>query len=194
MTTLLGADHFFERSGDSPAAWLFSAWELKSGAGRVDWLADPLTPNQDLRHLFPIYRLLMGLSFENLFKGILIAQGTAATQGGKLKTVFKNHDLNKLANKVEISPLVFSSQERKLLGDLFLFVEWQGRYPIPTTSSGYRNTGCYVLNDLAEHELEHEFWTRLYQHLATIGWHKDDQGNRYKLNHDQGCVSIGKRM
>jgi len=122
----------------------------------------------------------MGLSFENLLKGILIAQGTPATKAGRLKKEFLTHDLCKLIVKVEKPPLVFSAGERDLLSEIGRFVVWQGRYPIPLGGPGY--SGMFIFNDPDQHLMERELWNRLRDYLATIGWQKDGEGKRYKLN------------
>ena len=193
----------FALAGDSPAAWLFSACQLRNAGAKVDWIHKdnisvnpnrrlPITPwrhNAELALAFPVYRLLMGLSFENLLKGILIARGTPSTNKGKLARVFQTHTLSTLLSKVEKPPLVFSPKERELIAELERFVKWQGRYPIPTDAAAYIG---YMLNNPNEHELEHALWNRLRDHLVAIGWHKDVEGNRYKLKREGSTVSIGE--
>jgi hypothetical protein len=203
----------FQRAGNSPADWLFWAYRLRKAAARLDWLDERNIPasedarpeasesnlralpswrhNPDLLHEIPVYCLLMGLSFENLFKAILIAQGMPATESGTLRRAFHTHDLPRLADAIKDPALAISSSERKLLTELGRFVDWQGRYPIPTKELGY--SGIFVVNRPEEHKIEQNLWNRLRDHLATIGWHEDVDGNRYKLKLEGARVSIGER-
>jgi hypothetical protein len=178
-----------QRAGDSPADWLFWAYRLRRAAARLDWLdernisgskdprPDVSEPNQRALVLWmhnpylldelSVYRLLMGLSFENLFKGILIAQGMPTTESGTLKKAFHTHNLARLADAIKDPALAISSSERKLLTELGRFVDWQGRYPIPIKEPGY--SGVFAGNRSEEHKIEHDLWNRLRDHLATIG-------------------------
>jgi hypothetical protein len=135
--------------------------------------------------------MLMGLSFENLLKGLLIAEGMPAVTNGKLVKDFVEHNLGTLADKLEgvtKSQPVFTAEERKLLAEISRFVVWQGRYPIPKASHGY--TGGYALNDPDEHKLEQDLWKRLHDRLISIGWHKDTSGKRHKLKVEGSTVYI----
>lgn len=200
----------FDRAAKSPSDWLFLAYQLRNSASRVDWLAEkniqsiyeasncyeldprldllPWRHNPDLMRAFPVYRMLMGYSFENLLKGIRIAQGTPAGADGKLENGFKTHGISELLKHIVGPHFVFSSKDRELLSELERFVIWQGRYPISTREANY--SPGYKLNDPKEHQLEIALWDRLRDHLASIGWHLDANGNRYSLICEGPSVSI----
>jgi hypothetical protein len=67
----------FDHAKDSPTPWLMQAKHLKKAADKICWIDSEHQPvkNSDVDFLFPIYRMLLGLSFENLLKGIIIAEG-----------------------------------------------------------------------------------------------------------------------
>lgn len=65
------------------------------------------------------YRMLMGLSFELLFKSFYVAEG---------EDVPNKHDLNILTKHCYL-PL--SQKEKQILGILTGYVLWEGRYPTP---------------------------------------------------------------
>lgn len=65
------------------------------------------------------YRMLIGMSFELLFKAFYVANG---------KTPPKTHKLNELYSE---SGIAFSEKEKKLLDILSGYVIWEGKYPTP---------------------------------------------------------------
>jgi hypothetical protein len=194
-TRRFSPDPAFDRAAESPAQWLFSASMLRRAASRVDWLdsrnfSDELDPkptrptpwgnDPDLVSLLPVNRMLMGLSFENLLKGLLVAGGVPPLKGRSLSKDLGNHDLGNLLVRVNKPPLFFTPDERKLISDLSDFVVWQGRYPIPKSEHNFGG-GIYVISDLDTHKQEHDLWYRLRDRLVSIGWHQDIDGRRYKL-------------
>lgn len=203
MSSFSPIPNIFDSVAHSPAAWLFGAYRLRNAAAAVDWLNEenidkvdghdstrlvPWRHNPDLMSSFPIYRLLMGLSFEHLLKGILVTQGEQAVTNGKLDRAFKTHKLCDLLDKVNKQHLSFSKQERELLKEITRFVEWQGRYPIPVKSADY--VAGFLLNNPDEHKVEHQFWDRLRDHLALVGWKQLADGTRLKLKLEGAKVSI----
>jgi len=131
----------------------------------------------------------MGLSFEDLFKGIRVAEGAPGTTAkGELSGELKGHNLVSLARKLRT--ITCSENEMKILGQIQRFVVWQGRYPLPTNAEEHASS--YALDDPAEHRMEHALWRRLRDHLATRGWHQDSEGKRYPLILEGEKVTIGK--
>lgn len=88
-------------------------------------------------HQHFIWAMLAGLALENMLKALFIAKIPPPEQK-KDKTLdekLKNHNLTKLAKQVKL-PL--SSEESDLVCNLSKFVEWGGRYPIPTKAQKMR--------------------------------------------------------
>jgi len=163
----------FEHIHKSPASWLVMAHHLKWCADRVCWFnveyrAYRLTEDEhmSLGFVIPTYRMLLGLSFENLLKGIVIAQGKSVAEGGKLKKEFKTHDTQSLLSEINWSKFSLSTQERELLCELKHYVVWQGRYPIPTKKEEYRIS----FHESTAYRIEQELWTRISEYLQDIGW------------------------
>lgn len=65
------------------------------------------------------YRMLMGMSFELLFKSFLVAKEM------KIKTI---HNLNELA---EMAGFTLDEKERAIFTNLTGYIYWQGKYPVP---------------------------------------------------------------
>ena len=103
---------FFDATTEKPGSWLMEAMQLKVAAERIDWLFNPTTEEEQSLSLMSVYRFLMGLSFENLIKGILHAEGHKVIENGKFTTLFSKHDLKYLANEFDISKINISEDEK----------------------------------------------------------------------------------
>ena len=179
----------FECTLDSPGSWYFSAWRLKRAAEEIDTftlLGRGFSNQQakgrdaELQFLTPVYRFLLGQAFENLLKGIIIAHGKPAGSNGKLLESFRKHEIKSLLEKLDPSQCTLTSEEQAILFDLQQYVEWAGRYPIPTKA----DTHQIVLGYSSEqHRKELELWERLSQHLRDIGWFKKDHGKIFLRDH-----------
>jgi len=77
----------------------------------------------------PVFPFLMGLAFENMVKGILVARDSSLVSSGKLWS----HDLLALFDKVGLE---LSAEDRDLLRRLGECVLWAGRYPVPKREEG----------------------------------------------------------
>lgn len=87
-----------------------------------------LTPEGDFLFMHPVFKMLIGLSFENLLKGIIVAnRGSAGAPG----TVDKDITTHKMGDLLSSSGVPLSPEEVKLLTDLEPYVVWAGRYPFP---------------------------------------------------------------
>ncbi len=153
--------HFFNAISKSPKTWMLQALYLKTAAVRLDvWNPQNKVPVMDitseLHQMFPMSRMLMGMSFEILLKAILISQGRPAGQDGQLDSVFNSHKLNGLASFVEFTR---NNKERELFDELEEFIVWLGRYPIPTRAEKWQGAG----HGTAMHKLEQELWDRLWK-------------------------------
>lgn len=165
MDTKLKKD-FFDAAIESPGSWLTEAMQLKVAAERIDWLFKPLTEDEQAASLMPTYRFLIGLSFENLIKGILHAQGNKVTENGKFTKLFSKHDLGYLVKKLDPSKINITEDENNILDELTPYVIWAGRYPLP---KGW-NDIIVKMHDSGKHGRELELWEKLKEHLANISW------------------------
>ena len=161
---------------DSPNSWLYTAWQLKRAAEEIDtfnlpgrgfsnWTAKGR--DADLLLLTSVYRFLMGLSFENLLKGIIIAHGTPAGSKGKLNNHFKSHDINMLLKKLDYTKCSLTREEEEILKEQQQFVKWAGRYPISKKAEDFTIGLQYSAN---KNSKELELWKRLAEHLDKVGW------------------------
>jgi len=65
------------------------------------------------------YRMLMGMSFELLFKSFLVAEEI---------DIKATHNLNELA---EMAGFTLDDKERAIFTNLTGYIYWQGKYPVP---------------------------------------------------------------
>lgn len=156
----------FDAAIESPGSWLLEAMQLKAAAERIDWLFKPVNENEQTLSLMPTYRFLIGLSFENLIKGILHAQGHKVTENGKFAKLFSKHDLVYLVKKLDPSKIYITNEENNILNELTPYVIWAGRYPLPK----YQNDIIAKCHGSTEHRRELELWEKLKEHLANIAW------------------------
>ncbi len=156
----------FDAATESPGSWLIEAMQLKVAAERIDWLFKPVTEAEQTLSLMTTYRLLIGLSFENLIKGILHAQGNKVIENGKFTKLFSKHDLKDLANKLDPSEINITENEKNILKDLTPYVIWAGRYPLPRN----KNDIIAKCHGSAEYKRELELWEKLKEYLANISW------------------------
>ncbi len=157
---------FFDAAIESPGSWFNEAMQLKVAAERIDWLFKPLTKDEQTTSLMPTYRFLIGLSFENLIKGILHAQGNKVTENGKFTKLFSKHDLGYLVKKLDPSKINITEEENNILDELTPYVIWAGRYPLPK----WRNDIIVKSHDNVKHRRELELWEKLKEHLENISW------------------------
>ena len=158
---------FFDAAAESPGAWLLRAFELKTAAERLDWIAKPITDEENALSLMGPYRLLMALSFENILKGILVAQGNPVFVNGKFNKKFDHHDLERLALAVDLSTFSFSPEEITILRNQNGFISWAGRYPIPKTANEYQPARWHSSVELAA---ENQLWHRLSEYFSRIAY------------------------
>lgn len=156
----------FDAVIESPGSWLIEAMQLKVAAERIDWLFKPLTEDEQTASLMTTYRFLIGLSFENLIKGILHAQGNKLIENGEFAKLFSKHDLGYLVKKLDPSKINITEEEKNILDELTLYVKWAGRYPL----SKYSNDMIVKMHDSGKHRRELELWEKLKEHLGNISW------------------------
>ena len=152
----------FKVISESPKSWMAQALFLQKAAARLDVMnrqnkvavMDQI--KSELFQMFPVYRMLMGMSMENLLKSIIISRGLPAGQDGKLDSTFNGHNLNGLASRVGFAR---DERERELFDELTEFITWLGRYPIPKRAEEWQ---C-ASHGSTMHKLEQEIWERLWE-------------------------------
>jgi hypothetical protein len=140
------AEEMYEIVGQDPLQWFEHANTLKLSADVILQELSRISPQPQVRPgvrekklaYVRSFMLLTGLAFENLIKGIFIAQDPSLVDRKKLDTqlwssVRKGHGISTLAKKVTS----LSSAELNLLTRLEEYLVWGGRYPIPRNSFDY---------------------------------------------------------
>jgi hypothetical protein len=145
MKTLSDSKALFKTIGRDPLIWRNHARRLKLIAKTLEpGLRKSLKNDQRLEKdreekmaYIEVYMLLMGLSFENLIKGIVIAKNpelVSESKGeSKLMGELKTHKLSQLARR----HLDITKKGLDIIERLEEFVIWGGRYPIPASSHHY---------------------------------------------------------
>ena len=174
----------FDRVANSPASWLLKAWKLKRTADEIDRFDENHQPREwnnsrdnEKKFLWEVYRLLMGMCFENLLKGLLIAQGRSASGNGRLEKAFSTHNVAALLLDLDTSAIPISTEERRVLLDTQEYVVWMGRYPMPREAK-HQDISTHGNQD---HAIEQRLWQRLSDHLASVGWMTDQEGKRIPI-------------
>lgn len=159
-------ERFFAAAEESPGAWLITAMSLHAAAARLDWLTAPARDDEASTSFLREYRMLLGLSFENLLKGIISLVRIEAGERPPLPPKCFSHSLAKLATQPEVKIVNLSAQEVSLLDSMTPFVEWSGRYPLPKKYESY-TASCHSNH---EHDAELLLWERLADFLADRSW------------------------
>jgi hypothetical protein len=106
----------YDRQNTDWAYWYDKAKCLREAAHLV-WLG--VVEKRTMANCLPVYRMLMGYSFELLLKATHIKDGLQAPY---------SHDLGELAKAVAIR---LSRTEMDILNVLKGYIVWDGRYPTP---------------------------------------------------------------
>ena len=107
----------FDMRKETPAYWYNKSLDLFVSA-RTLWKAMHENKNLEI-NCWATYKMLMGMSFELLFKAHCVGAGIgfAATHN--------------LVSLVTTANLITSKDEKEILGVLSEYIIWDGRYPIP---------------------------------------------------------------
>jgi hypothetical protein len=154
---------FYELALKSPRPWLVSAYRLKRSAEKIfcwKYKNDRNSPEGDLY----VHELLLGLSFENLLKGIVAAQRGSAGSDGKMDNDLTTHDMGKLVKLIDSTKVSISDSEKKVLIDLKSYVDWAGRYPIPKKVDGLFDK----VHSYEEYKTKLLLWDRLFNYLNSV--------------------------
>jgi len=140
-------EELFEVIGRDAHYWLAQAKQLKMAADALlphlkeAFKIPPALPGaQDKRFaFFHSYRLLIGLAFENVIKGILIGRDPALVDKEKIQSGIlgrSGHGIAEGARQI----ISLSSDELHLLQSVEEYLFWTGRYPLPLKSTIYHNS------------------------------------------------------
>jgi hypothetical protein len=137
-------EEMYELLGQSPLTWLEQAEFLRMSAVLIlDKLREVLLVPQ----VYPGVReqkvtfadsfmLLMGLSFENLIKGVHIAKTPNLPVEDRTKIWRSHRGGHGISTLIKVVARV-SSDEESLLKRLEEYAFWAGRYPIPVNTNQY---------------------------------------------------------
>ncbi|MEW6076757.1 MAG: hypothetical protein AB1724_02980 [Thermodesulfobacteriota bacterium] len=149
-----------------PMSWLSVALSLRRAAA-VLWedvkkdndkfLNDELEEIQ--RSISHHCLMLLGLSIENLLKGLCVSKFGAFNKNNKFK--FTTHKLLVLCEKIDLS---LSEEEQYLMEVLEQFVIWAGKFPGPLEYTDLipryqKNSGYAPLNSVSESDIKNSFNT-----------------------------------
>jgi len=140
-------EELFEIIGSDAYYWLAQAKQLKMAADALlphlkeAFTIPPALPGaQDKRFaFFHSYRLLMGLAFENVIKGILIGRNPALVNTEKIESGILGRGGHRIAEGAR-KIISLSSHEFQLLQSVQEYLFWAGRYPLPLKSTIYHNS------------------------------------------------------
>lgn len=139
----------FELRQDTPGYWHNKSHDLLVSA-RTLWKAMQREKELEI-NCWATYKMLMGMSFELLFKAHCIGSGTEFNS---------THDLVALANAAR---LTISKEENKVLKVLSEYVIWDGRYPTPKKPEhlkGHWKNQADLLDDKLELDELMPLWRR----------------------------------
>jgi len=164
----------YELLGQSPLTWLEQAEFLRMSAVLI---LDKLREVLPVPQVYPGVReqklafvdsfmLLMGLSFENLIKGVYIAKTPSVSIEDRIKIWRSHRGGHGISTLIKVVASI-SSVEENLLKRLEEYAFWAGRYPIPVNTNQY-------LKSIKPHNLR-SFTTQdpglcdtLFERLASI--------------------------
>ena len=174
----------FDCSLKSPGTWLLCAKWLKRAAEEIDCFDHAIgaesfdlylqSPEGDFLFMHPVFKMLMGLSFENLLKGMIVANRGAAGASGKIDKDITTHKIGNLIPLLNRSQVPLSREEEDLLTGLEGYVVWAGRYPFPKSP----NELFQMANTSSERELMLRLWDRLFDTLRRMGWITKGDGSK----------------
>ncbi|MFZ1720592.1 MAG: hypothetical protein WAU28_04585 [Candidatus Moraniibacteriota bacterium] len=176
MEKKLNKKSIYSAPVDSPGSWLLLAMELKMAADKLDILKLPLKDHRTADAYPRAYRLLMGLSFENLIKGIIILNKINGTKKpiteGDINDLM-NHELEILAKKIPQSgSITLLAEDFIILEEFTPYIVWAGRYPL---QKGY-GFPVIVGNEKEEYKISNKYgkslilWEKMAEYLRKESW------------------------
>jgi hypothetical protein len=182
------------KAGQQPAAWFRSAGHLRDAAEMIlehelpaeiryseahkiadeEALAVSVRDGTDagvadIKAIAPNYppaQLLYAYAIENVLKGLIVSKRPDLIKEHKLDDELKNHDLNELAEKAEVT--VDEQNERPVLQALSQLSIWAGRFPTAVNRGdmGMPNPNA-LLGYGSAHPIMRAFFERAYKELES---------------------------
>ncbi len=156
----------FEATNESPGAWLIQAMELKVAADRLYWADHPIQDGEATVSLISVYKMLIGLSFENLLKGIILLRKIEDSGKGGLPTDCYTHRIDELLRVLAPRDNSLESEEEAHLKTLTPYIRWAGRYPLPKKKEEL----IPITHSNVERRIEVSAWQKLCSDLRDRGW------------------------
>ncbi len=182
-------EFLFSAPEDDPGVWLIFAIEFKELADRIDWMK-----NKEDSYFIKQYLLLMGLSFENMLKGLIVLSNINKNVKPIPKWMENTHDLKKIAEElVKLGDTNLSGDDFPILEELTLYIKWLGRYPTQKTKdavyikemSDFPNAK-HVGDSSTNYTTRLIFWNKLYKYFKKEGYIIKGIGNeRFRLYFDK---------
>ena len=175
--------HIFEASSASPGAWLLQAMDLKVAADRLYWKDHPIKDGEAAVSLIGVYKMLIGLSFENLLKGIILLRKVEDSGKGGLAKDCYTHRIDDLLGALDPRDNPLESEEKEHLRTLTPYIRWAGRYPLPKKEEKI----IPISHSDVERRIEVSAWEKLYSVLRHQGWvtkGKSVENGGYRLYFD----------
>jgi hypothetical protein len=170
------SEEMFEMIGNDPQAWLEQARLLKTSAQvQYDVLREiqaaggsPSERSTALLAHMQAYMMLIGFSFENPIKAILVSRIPSKTTRLELAKDLWDKRKGHLLLHLIPNDIVLSDQERDLLNRLQTFTVWAGRYPLPMQSQHYHNEQKLISLKANEHVAVQNLFFRLMSYVVDI--------------------------
>ena len=144
MVTRSESDELYELSGKEALIWLEKAQGLRYCAGILkDKLLEmwkdtpPASRRIETLGVVSSTLLLLGLTFENLIKGVYVARNPALVDRSRLDRSLWQSDGGHGITEFAKALMKLAPEEEELMDRLQEYVVWAGRFPIPTKSGRY---------------------------------------------------------
>ena len=143
-------EDIYELLGQSPSSWLEQAELLKMSAMLI---LEKLIEIRDVGQAQPgireqklaftqSYMMLMGLSFEDLIKGVHIVNTPSLSLEGRIKIWTSYRGGHGISGMIKLVTST-TAKEDNLLRRLEEYAVWAGRYPIPRDTHQYQSAEKY---------------------------------------------------
>ena len=156
----------FETGQECPGSWLIQAMSLKVAADRLYWGDNPVKDDEATVSLVGPYKMLIGLAFENLLKGIILLNKLDKTGISGLPKECFHHNINDLFEFLGDFEHSLDDEEKTHLINLSPFIEWAGRYHLPKKEKDI----VPVQHSNIERKLELSAWEKLSSYIIKNGW------------------------
>jgi hypothetical protein len=176
MTTRAESDERYQLLGRESLQWLEKAQGLRycSGILKTHLLEIVKTPPASRRietlGVVSSAMLLLGLAFENLIKGVKVAENPNLVGQDRFNiSSWRRNDAGHGIKALAQSVVTLTSDEEELLDRLQESILWAGRFPIPLTSNRYHDSHSPVNKhqlSTADFEIADQLFDKLEKELT----------------------------